>query len=68
LGCRGCVDVPHGHRVRGDDRTSEHPADGACGLVAASDRRSVDGLQRPEPTLRGGGGSGCPGEGAMTLT
>jgi hypothetical protein len=41
------------------DRRRQHPADGAHGSGAAGDRRGVDGLERPAPTLRCRGG--CPG-------
>jgi hypothetical protein len=41
-----------------DDRREEHPAHGAGGSGAGSDKRGVDGLKRPEPTLRRSGGDG----------
>jgi hypothetical protein len=40
--------------------------DGARWGVADSDRRGVDGVGRPSPTLHRGGGGNGPAEGAMT--
>jgi hypothetical protein len=66
LGGCGSVHVSPGPRVRDDNWRREHPANGARGRVADSDRRGVDGVERPAPTLRRGGGSSGPAEDAMT--
>ena len=42
------------YRIRGDYRLPEHPADGARGRLADSDRRGVDSLERVAPTFRRG--------------
>jgi hypothetical protein len=66
LGCCTRADVLES-RVRVDDRPREHAADGASGGGAGSDKRSVDGVERPAATLRRpSGGSSGPTEGAMT--
>jgi hypothetical protein len=52
--------------VRADDRRGEHPSDGACWGGAGSDKRGVDSLEYPEPTLRRGGGRSSATEGAVT--
>jgi hypothetical protein len=54
--------------VRDDDRRPGHPTYGTRWGGAVSDKRGVDSLERPEPTLRRGGGSSDPGEGKMTPT
>jgi hypothetical protein len=53
-------------RVRGDDWSREHPADGAGWGGAGSDKRDVDGLEGPAPTLGPGGRRRSPTEGAIT--
>jgi hypothetical protein len=62
-GARAAVCKPG---VRGDDRPREHSADSAGRGCAGSDKRGMDGLQRPEPSHSpAGGSSGGPAEGAL---
>ncbi len=67
LGRRGRVRVSLGYRARDSDpRRPEQPANGARGRVAGSDRRGLDGLERPSPTLRADSGRPTPTRGAIT--
>src|SRR5215212_423429 len=66
LGRRERADVLES-RVWVDDWPGEYPGDGARWRTAAGDKRSVDSLECPEPTLcRGGGSSSGPAEGALS--
>src|SRR5215217_1975785 len=58
---------PLGPRVCGDDRAREHPADGAGGRGAASDKRGVDGLERDARTYKTARGPSAA-QGTVTLT
>jgi len=51
LGVRAGVDVHLRSGVRDDDRRPSHPAYRTRWRSTSGDRRSVDGLQRPAPTL-----------------